>query len=161
MEILSLRDLSVGDATAAYVFVGADFECHSIEDVVREPKVGRPVGRAKLEAWVRTWKIVERTAIISGRYRTIIDFSERFQKQMIHILNVPGWSGIRAHGGLKPEDTEGCPLLGDELYYSAAGPRVRDGKSRPAVDRLFGKIERAIAQGEEVWWEFKQNPASA
>lgn len=160
MRILSLRDRSVGDATAAYVHVDGVFECHSLEDVVREPESGRPAPAA-LEQWVRSWKILGKTAIPTGHYPVVIDWSERFKKRMIHILAVPGFLGIRCHGGLRPEDTEGCVLLGDELYYSAAGPRVRGGKSRPAVDRMFARIEAALIKGEEVWWEFKLNPLAA
>lgn len=159
MEIISLRDPSVGDSTAAYVMVDDVFECHSIEDVVREPKEPRPIGNlAELERWVRSWKVTSKTAIPTGRYPVGIDMSARFRKLMISIRRVPGFDGIRAHGGLTPDHSEGCPLLGDELYQTPAGWRVRDGKSKPAVDRLFGKVEEALARGVEVWWTFKPNP---
>lgn len=158
MEILSLRDKSSGDATAAYVSVNGEFFCHSLEDVVREPATGRPEDESQLAAWVKTWKVYAQTAIIKGRYRVIIDYSEHFKKRMMHIMNVPGWDGVRCHGGLKPEDTEGCILLGDEEYQTDAGPRIKSGTTRPAVDRLFKLVEEAIDRGEEVWWEFKENP---
>lgn len=162
MEIVSLRDQSVGDSTAAYVMVDDVFECHSIEDPVREPKVGRPSGDwAALERWVRSWKIDGLTAIPSGRYPVGIDLSPRFKKPMIFIRPVPGFIGIRAHGGLTPDHSEGCPLLGDELYPTAAGWRVRDGQSKPAVDRLFEKVLAALDQRIEVWWTFKLNPGAA
>ena len=33
---------------------------------------------------------------------------------MFHVLNVPGFDGIRVHSGNDAEDTEGCPLVGNE-----------------------------------------------
>lgn len=161
MEILSLRDLTRGDATAAYVMVDDVFECHSIEDVVREPKEGRPIGDwAALERWVRSWKLPGITAIPTGRYPVTIDKSTRFKKLMVHILNVPGFDGIRMHAGLKPEDSEGCVLVGDQLYDTPAGPRVKSGTTRPAAERLYEKIHAALDNGVKVWWTFKQNPAA-
>ncbi len=159
LEIVSLRDPSVGDSTAAYVEVDGKFFCHSIEDVIREPREGRPIGDwAALERWVLSWKVPGKTATPAGRYPVIIDISARFKKPMIHIQRVPGFTGIRAHGGLNPQQTEGCTILGDEIHQTAAGWRVSDGKSKPAVDRIFAVIEDALARDVEVWWTFKLNP---
>ncbi len=63
-------------------------------------------------ATVAKWKIPKTTAIPYGRYQVIASFSNRFQKILPEILDVPGFSGIRIHGGNDHEDTEGCPLLG-------------------------------------------------
>lgn len=159
VEIVSLRDPSRGDSTASYVMVDDVFFCHSIEDPVREPSFGRPAGDwAALERWVLSWKLPGITAIPSGRYPVVIDKSARFQKLMLHLLRVPGYDGIRAHSGLSPKHSEGCILLGDELYDTPAGWRVKDGQSKPAVDRMFALVESAIERRVEVWWTFKFNP---
>jgi hypothetical protein len=161
LEIVSLRDPSVGDSTAAYVMVDDEFFCHSIEDPVREPATGRPSGDfAELERWVRSWKIPGETAIASGRVQVTIDESARFKKRMLHLLRTPGFDGVRAHSGLTPKHSEGCILLGDELYKVPAGWRVKDGQSRPAVDRMFALVEEALERKLEVWWTFKPNPNS-
>ena len=158
MEIVSLRDTSEGDSTAAYVMVDGEHFCHSIEDPVREPKEGRPIGNlAELERWVRSWKVPGETAIPCCRSPVVIDMSPRFKKRMIHITRVPGFEGIRAHSGTTPKHSEGCVILGDELYRAPAGWRVKDGQSKPAVDRLFALIDEALARGVEVWWTFKPN----
>lgn len=161
LEIVSLRDPSVGDSTAAYVMVDDAFFCHSIEDPVREPTVGRPVGDlAALERWVAIWKIPGETAIPWCRTPVIIDMSPRFKKLMLHLTRVPGFVGVRAHSGLTPKHSEGCILLGDELYKAEAGWRVKDGQSRPAVDRMFALVQEALERRLEVWWTFKPNPAA-
>lgn len=160
LEIATLREPSFGDSTASYVEVNGQFFCHGIEDVIREPKEGRPAewDADALERWVRGWKIPGVTAIPSGRYPVGIDLSAKFKRRMIAISNVPGYSGVRAHSGLTPAHSEGCQLLGDELYQVDAGWRVRDGKSKPAELRLFGLIEEALERELGVWWTFKMNP---
>jgi hypothetical protein len=159
MEILTLRDPSRGDSTSGYTFVNGAFFCHLLEDVVREPKAGRPTEWGALVAWVKTWKIDKITAIPFGRYQTIINMSNRFKRLMPLLLGVPAFDGVRMHPGLKPEDTEACLLPGDELYETDAGPRVKSGTTRPAAERLQTAIQEALDRGEEVWWEFKENPA--
>ena len=46
-----------------------------------------------------------------GTYPVSITFSPRFKKMMPLIGNVPGRSGIRIHGGTKPEHSKGCVLV--------------------------------------------------
>jgi len=74
--------------------------CYILEDTVRpytEPKVPGA------------------TAIPTGRFQLTVDYSQRFRKYMFHIESVPGFSGIRIHGGNRAVDTEGCLLTGDAL----------------------------------------------
>jgi hypothetical protein len=47
-----------------------------------------------------------------GKYRCIFSMSARWKKLMPELLNVPGRSSIRIHGGNTTADTEGCILLG-------------------------------------------------
>lgn len=75
--------------------------CWSLEDVVREVP-GQPVA---------SWKIHGKTAIPRGRYRVIVDHSEHFGKDLPHLLDVPGFDGVRIHGGNTAADTEGCVLV--------------------------------------------------
>jgi hypothetical protein len=159
MEILTLRDKTRGDATAGYVMVDNNPFCKSLEDEVREPVEGRPAewNADALAKWVRTWKVPGKTAMTSGRYHVAIDMSTRFKKLMIHLLDVPGFDGIRAHSGLRPEDTEGCLLLADELAETAEGPRIVSGTTRPAVERMMELIQTALDRGEEVWWEVRNH----
>ena len=135
MELLLQRESSTLTSTAGTLSVDGAFECYTLEDVVRETP-GQPVSQ---------WKIARQTAIPTGTYQVIIDASKRFQRQMPHLLNVPGFEGVRIHSGNTATDTDGCILLG----------KRRNGldmvtESRKAFDGLFKKVQAAIDQGEQV-----------
>jgi hypothetical protein len=78
----------------------------------------------------------------------VIDKSERFQKMMLHLLNVPGFTGIRAHAGENVDDTEGCPLFAKSI--NDLGVTFGSGIARDAV---FSRIQQALLAGRAVWWE--------
>ena len=94
---LKLTRFEFGDTyTIGKLYVDNVFECYTLEDKVRP-----------LEE-----KILNKTAIPAGTFKVIIDMSNRFKKEMPHILNVPGFEGVRIHSGNTDKDTEGCILLG-------------------------------------------------
>lgn len=143
MTLRVVREPSVAGATLSVWFVNGHFECFGLEDQIREQE-GQPVAR---------WKVPRATAIPAGRYQVTITDSARFRRRLPLLHAVPGFSGIRIHPGNTIEDTEGCLLPG----RLRAAQRV--GESRIAFDRLFGKLEAALAAGEDVvaWLE---NPVS-
>lgn len=60
-------------------------------------------------------KIMHETAIPVGRYEIILRYSNRFQRIMPALLNVPQFEGILFHdGGIIADetDTSGCILVG-------------------------------------------------
>ena len=95
---------------------------------------------------IKSVKVQNETAIPYGTYKVILDFSNRFQKIMPHILNVPGFEGIRIHVGNSDVDTDGCLLLGE---YYGKDDFVRD--SGVCFDMFMDIMQRAEKRGEDVW----------
>jgi hypothetical protein len=131
---LTLQRNKLSDkSTLGSLSIGDVFECFTLEDKVREVP-GHPVS---------SWKIPNQTAIPAGTYQVIIDMSARFKRLMPHILDVPGFDGIRIHWGNTDVDTDGCILLGKTI----GGPDFI-GESRVAFDAFFSKLQAALEQGD-------------
>lgn len=106
--------------TVGKLYVNGTFYCYTLEDTVR------PKGE----------KIDGQTAIPTGTYTVIVDVSNRFKRRLPHVLNVPGFEGVRIHTGNSSADTEGCILLGSTW----SGKDYIQG-SKAAFDPLFAKME--------------------
>lgn len=138
MNLKLTRDVLHEDCTGGRIFNGDEFICFSLEDTVRE--ISLPVER---------WKIPGQTAIPRGTYQVMITFSNRFQKYLPELQDVPGFTGIRIHSGNTSEDTSGCVLVG-----TGRGERFLSG-SRAALTLIQGKIEDAIRNGDKVFIEIE------
>ena len=141
MLISIVRKPSKNGATIGDVYVDGVRDCYSLEDEIREVP-GKPVSE---------WKIPGKTAIPAGKYRVVLTKSQRFGKVLPELLMVEGFSGVRIHGGNGPEDTEGCPLVGEECY----GDRI--GRCKEALLELMAAISQALDGGESVFIEI-ENP---
>lgn len=116
--------------TIGQLFVDGVPECYTCEDVVRAGP-----------------KVPGQTAIPAGLYRVVIDFSNRFQCPMPHVLDVPGFEGIRIHPGNTAADTEGCILVGTGRTETSIA------HSRDAFNVLLPKLQAAINSGAGVLLE--------
>jgi hypothetical protein len=133
MNITLVRSMCGATCTIGDLYVDGVFECFTLEDVVRPEGI----------------KIYGETAIPYGRYRVVITFSNRFQRDLPLLLDVPGFTGIRIHPGNTAADTHGCLLVGmDKANGSITNSRV-------AFAGLFAHIRDAIQHGEEIWVEIK------
>ena len=122
-------------ATISKLFVDDEYQCLVLEDVVREVE-GRPVSE---------WKVQNCTAIPRGTYKVIKDFSNHFGCDLPHILDVPGFSGVRIHSGNTAADTEGCLLVG---IHQSGDDFITE--SRLAFSQLMTKLDSALDRGETI-----------
>src|SRR5687768_14842056 len=126
---LRIRRLEFSEeSTMGELSVDGQFECYTLEDKVR------PV------------KIMGKTAIPAGRYEVVINFSQRFQKPLPLLLNVPNFEGVRIHPGNTSANTEGCILVGETKEENFIG------QSRLAFNRLFKKM-KAASETEKIFME--------
>lgn len=151
-ELFLQRHFTNDIGTPGTLFFG-DSQLFTVEDPIREPKTGRPVDYTTLESWVATWKIKERTAIISGRYRVLWTWSNRFKRYTLELQRVPGWAGIRVHSGHDVADTAGCIIPGTKRDPN--GTDVLG--SRDGVLLFESYVRVLIGEGREVWLNVK-NP---
>ncbi len=93
----------------------------------------------------KAYKVVGKTAIPEGTYPVVITWSPRFKKWLPLLVGVPKFSGIRIHAGNKPEDTQGCILVGENRVEGMVV------NSRIWLKRLVDKIVEARERDEAVW----------
>lgn len=115
--------------TIGELYIDGLFFCFTLEDFRREP--GEP-------------KVPGETCIPEGDYELLIGWSDRFQRDMPRVQNVPGFKGILLHWGNFPKDTLGCVLVG----LSRGTDEI--GESRKAFAALFEKLVAARDAGESM-----------
>jgi hypothetical protein len=128
MNLKLVRRTLTEQSTIGTLSIDGAFECFTLEDRVRP------------------FKIPGETAIPPGIYEVTITFSDRFQKPLPLLLNVPNFSGVRIHPGNTAADTEGCILVGTSQSKDAIS------NSRAAFKALFAKIEAAMKK-EKIFIE--------
>ena len=133
MTLRVVREPTVLGTTLGALYLDGHWACWTLEDAIREI-AGQPV---------ETWKVPGQTAIPAGRYRVDITPSQRFQRLMPILLDVPGFTGVRIHSGNAIADTEGCLLVGRTRGMA------RGRESRLAFDGLFPLLKAAFADG--IW----------
>jgi len=94
MKLLLKRHPTTPDFTEGDLFINGEWWAATLEDTVRTGK-----------------KVYGQTAIPEGVYKVAATYSNRFQKEMTEVENVPGFQGIRLHQGITPTDSLGCILL--------------------------------------------------
>ena len=107
--------------TIGRLYIDDVFFCDVLEDKVRD-----------LSKEEKVWG---QTAIPEGTYKIIINYSNRFKRDLPLLLNVPQFEGIRIHPGNTEVDTHGCLLVG---INSQKGKVTQ---SRITFDKLFAKIK--------------------
>lgn len=135
LNLSTIRKWKVGKESIGELYVNSSHFAYTLEDQVREIK-GQPVA---------TWKVQNETAIPEGKFEVRMTFSNRFQRIMPELIGVPGFAGVRIHGGNTDKDTDGCILCG----------QMKDGMGihncAHVLEQLSAMIQSTIDQGARVW----------
>lgn len=132
MKLFLSRDTFTNSSTGGVLAINDEFFCYTLEDKDRQ-----------LETHPNA-KVFGQTAIPRGVYTVTIDFSPKYQKNMPHVLGVPGFQGIRIHPGNTDADTEGCILLGQKRAYNTVL------ESKLAFDKFYPILLSAVNSNEHV-----------
>jgi len=138
MELELTRSAKTSKSTIGELTINGVFECFILEDKDRGLRKDMPISE------LIVMKIKTRTAIPTGRYEIVVSFSDKFQKMLPLLLDVPAFAGIRIHPGNTDANTEGCLLPGKTKSPDMIG------SSRVAFTALFDKIKAAL-QREKIF----------
>ena len=127
MNITIQRLPSDEHRTHGDLYIDGEWECFTLEDVVREEK------------------IYGETAIPDGMYVITMEYSQRFGPDTLTINSVPNFTGVRIHAGNTEADTHGCPLVGQVRADASIL------QSKAALAALKPKVKAALESGEPVW----------
>lgn len=107
MKVVIYRKYRKENYTIGRVYIDGKFFCNSLEPT------DRGLFQYQSVSEILNAKIKGKTAIPCGKYKISRTYSNRFKRLMPQIMNVKGFSGVRIHAGNTAEDTEGCPLFGN------------------------------------------------
>jgi len=132
MNILLERDICNDEYTLGEMSIDGEFFCFTCEDAIRDKK------------------IKGQTAIPEGKYEIVLTWSNKFQKVLPLLKDVPNFDGIRIHSGNTKEDTAGCILVGLTRLTHGVG------RSRDAMAKLMPLLQSAKDSGEFIEIEIAQ-----
>lgn len=123
------RNIFTTISTIGDLFFDGEFICSTLEDTIRNVKLAK------------------KTAIPAGKYKIELRHSNKFNRVMPFLLDVPFFDGIMIHWGNDADSTDGCVLVG------AKDPAKENwiSSSQAAFKELYPMIEKTILAGEEVW----------
>jgi hypothetical protein len=147
MELILIRKHFGEKYTIGRLFLNQVHLCDTLEDKVRDLHDINHDGDFDDEG---EGKIYGKTAIPCGRYKIIVNESRKLKRRLPLLLNVPGFEGIRIHGGRNETHTEGCILVGENLIK---GQLVNYGYWDRRITEL---IDDAIQKGEKIFITLKE-----
>ncbi|MCF0183397.1 MAG: hypothetical protein HUK04_04085 [Bacteroidaceae bacterium] len=119
MKLLLKRIARKNAYTIGRLYVNGKYVCDTLEDTDR----GLSQGMTLKEVLCK--KIMGKTAIPTGTYRVAMDipsprysnfrrypWAQRYDGMLPRLCDVLGYQGVLVHVGNRPEDTEGCILVG-------------------------------------------------
>ena len=72
-----------------------------------------------------------------------MSWSERFDRYLPLLVDVPGYRGIRIHAGNTERDTDGCILVGQEGDFMIT-------QSRVTLSKLIARMSK-VEKKEKIW----------
>lgn len=138
MRLLLDRKYKKPGYSIGKLYINGFYFCDTLEDKDRGLKQSMELKELK------KLKVAKETAIPTGSYELIISYSKKFKRDLIAVIDVPAYSGIRIHSGNTAKDTEGCILVGKN---KEVGKVIN---SRYYYENLHLMVKDALERGEKV-----------
>jgi hypothetical protein len=135
MKLTLLRFPSLKESTLGGLLVDDRFQCWTLEDQFQAQKVP---GETRIPAGTYTIEL-QQAGTLHEKYKA--KYPEH--RGMLHLLSVPGFTGVMIHVGNTDRDSAGCILVGD---LAMANGEL--GQSVVAYRKLYGLVSNAILAGE-------------
>lgn len=125
--------------TIGQLYENGVFLCNTIED--RD----RGLNNNMSASAILKIKVPGETAIPTGTYRLVVNESPKFKREMIEVVGVPGFTGIRIHNGVYAEHSAGCIIPGMNSIKGG----VTDSKRYEEI--LTKKVKASMTKNEDVY----------
>lgn len=125
--------------TIGQLFENGVFLCNTIED--RD----RGLNNNMSASAILKIKVSNETAIPTGTYLLNVSESPKFKRDLVEVVGVPGFVGIRIHKGATADHSAGCIIPG--LNSIKGG--VTD--SQKYEELLTKKVKAAISKNEQCY----------
>ena len=135
MKLKLVREVFTSTETLGSLFIDDVFYCYTLEDADRGLKKSMSLKS------IQKTKVYASTAIPYGIYNVSVTMSPRFKRIMPEVLGVPGFAGIRIHGGNTHLNSEGCILVAKERFINKPNPTIVKIKNW-----ILGSMEKDLTQ---------------
>lgn len=125
--------------TIGQLYENGAFLCNTIEDK------DRGLNNNMSASAILKIKKANETAIPTGTYKLVVSESPKFKRELIEIVGVPGFVGVRVHRGNTAQDSAGCVIPG----INSEKGKVTDSTKYEEI--LTKKVKTAIAKNEECY----------
>jgi hypothetical protein len=139
MEINVKREWLNDQCSIGELSINGVFECFTLEDKDRGLTQSMPLSD------IQKIKVYGSTAIPKGRYPVVVQFSEKHQKDLPTLRNVPDFGGVEMHPGNTDVDTLGCILVGQMRTQNSVLNSVK------AFNIFFPKVQAAFNRNEPIF----------
>ena len=147
MELILIRKHFGEKYTIGRLLLNQERICETLEDVVRDLKDINHDGDFDDEG---EGKVYGKTAIPCGRYKIVVNISKKLKRRLPLLIGVPGFEGIRIHGGKNETWTEGCILVGENKIK---GQLINYGYWETKITQM---LDEAVKNGEKNYITVKE-----
>ena len=134
LQVLLTRNYRKETYTIGRIYTNGQFFCNSLEDKDRGIIQGMPL------ASLKKMNVQDATAFPCGTYKLRVTMSPKFKRELVEVVGVPAFSGIRFHRGANAKHSSGCVLTG---MNTVKGGLTDGAKYEEAFTKLVKEADEA------------------